>query len=195
MMVAGFITPTSGKIFIEGEMVIFKPAYKRNIGMAFQNYALFPHMTIFDNIAFPLRRRKMDKNEVSKNVKKALDLVELSQFGGRYPKQLSGGQKQRVSLARALVYNPPVLLLDEPLGALDKKLRENMQIEIDPRGIDRFEAPYDLVKTMRASILVLGPLVARFGRTRVSLPGGCAIGSRPVSFAALVSARARVVLC
>ena len=92
MMVAGFQTPTSGKIFIEGEMVVFKPAYKRNIGMAFQNYALFPHMTISENIAFPLRRRKMEKKEISKNVKKALDLVELSELGNRYPKQLSGGQ-------------------------------------------------------------------------------------------------------
>ena len=155
MMIAGFETPTSGKIYIEGEMVIFKPAYKRNIGMAFQNYALFPHMTISDNIAFPLRRRKMDKKEVSKNVKKALELVELSKFSHRFPRQLSGGQKQRVSLARALVYNPPVLLLDEPLGALDKKLRESMQLEIkhlhESLGITMFYVTHDQSEALTMS--------------------------------------------
>lgn len=130
MMIAGFQTPTSGKILLNGENILFKPSHKRNIGVAFQNYALFPHMTVFDNIAFPLRRRKMGKQEIAENVQKVLDQVELTDFRHRFPKQLSGGQQQRVSLARAIVYNPPVLLLDEPLGALDKKLRENMQLEI-----------------------------------------------------------------
>jgi ABC-type Fe3+/spermidine/putrescine transport system ATPase subunit len=130
MMIAGFQIPTSGKIFIEEEMVIYQPPYKRNIGMVFQSYALFPHMTVFDNIAFPLRMRKVKEKEISKSVMRVLDLVELSEYGTRYPKQLSGGQQQRVALARAYVYNPPVLLMDEPLGALDKKLREQMQLEI-----------------------------------------------------------------
>jgi putative spermidine/putrescine transport system ATP-binding protein len=130
MMIAGFQIPTSGRIRIEDEIVTFKPPFKRNIGMVFQNYALFPHMTVFDNIAFPLRMRKVEGKKVLENVEKVLDLVKLSGLSRRYPKQLSGGQQQRVALARALVYNPPVLLMDEPLGALDKKLREHMQLEI-----------------------------------------------------------------
>jgi putative spermidine/putrescine transport system ATP-binding protein len=130
MMIAGFQNPTSGKILLNGENILFKPSYKRNIGVAFQNYALFPHMTVFDNIAFPLRMRKMTKQDIRNNVERVLAQVELTEFRHRYPKQLSGGQQQRVSLARALVFNPPILLLDEPLGALDKKLREAMQLEI-----------------------------------------------------------------
>jgi spermidine/putrescine ABC transporter ATP-binding subunit len=130
MMIAGFQNPTSGKILLNGENILFKPSYKRNIGVAFQNYALFPHMTVFDNIAFPLRMRKMSKQDIKENVERVLEQVELTEFRRRYPRQLSGGQQQRVSLARALVFNPPILLLDEPLGALDKKLRETMQLEI-----------------------------------------------------------------
>lgn len=130
MMVAGFQTPTSGSILLNGENILFKPSHKRNIGVAFQNYALFPHMTVFDNIAFPLRMRKLSKKDIEEKVEGVLDQVELLNFRSRFPKELSGGQQQRVSLARAIVYNPPILLLDEPLGALDKKLRENMQLEI-----------------------------------------------------------------
>ena len=130
MMIAGFQTPTFGKILLNGENILFKPSHKRNIGVAFQNYALFPHMTVFNNIAFPLRMRKMSKQDIDKKVRRVLEQVELTEFRYRYPKQLSGGQQQRVSLARAIVFNPPVLLLDEPLGALDKKLRESMQLEI-----------------------------------------------------------------
>ena len=130
MMIAGFENPDSGGVFLEGEMVTFKPPYKRNIGMAFQSYALFPHLTIFDNIAFPLRMRRRPKDEIGREVARTLELVRLSGYQRRYPRQLSGGQQQRVALARALVYNPPVLLMDEPLGALDKKLREHMQLEI-----------------------------------------------------------------
>jgi putative spermidine/putrescine transport system ATP-binding protein len=130
MMIAGFQVPTSGQIFIEDKMVVYQPPFKRNIGMVFQNYALFPHMTVFDNIAFPLRMRKVERRTISEQVGKALGLVKLAELGKRYPRQLSGGQQQRVALARALVYNPPVLLMDEPLGALDKKLREHMQLEI-----------------------------------------------------------------
>jgi putative spermidine/putrescine transport system ATP-binding protein len=130
MMVAGFELPTSGKIYIRGKDVMTVPPFERNIGMVFQNYALFPHMTVFNNIAFPLKMRKMTKNEISRRVGRVLEMVKLPGFEFRLPKQLSGGQQQRVALARALVYDPPLLLMDEPLGALDKKLRDHMQIEI-----------------------------------------------------------------
>lgn len=130
MLIAGFEPPTSGEIFIRGENILLVPPFKRNIGMVFQNYALFPHMTVFDNIAFPLQMRKMTKKEIKEKVGRVLELVKLPGFEHRYPKQLSGGQQQRVALARAHIYDPPLLLMDEPLGALDKKLREYMQIEI-----------------------------------------------------------------
>ncbi len=130
MLVAGFIFPTAGDILIGDESIISKPANKRNLGIVFQNYSLFPHMTIAENIAFPLRMRKLDADSIKHKVKDALELVHLAEFGNRYPKQLSGGQQQRVALARALVFRPPILLMDEPLGALDKNLREAMQLEI-----------------------------------------------------------------
>ena len=130
MMIAGFEQPSSGEVLIRGENVILVPPSKRNIGMVFQNYALFPHMRIFENIAFPLKMRKMIGKNIKEKVKRVLEVVKLTGLAQRYPKELSGGQQQRVALARALVYDPPVLLMDEPLGALDKKLREHMQIEI-----------------------------------------------------------------
>ncbi len=130
MLVAGFIFPTAGDIRIGNESIVPKPANKRNLGIVFQNYSLFPHMTIAENIAFPLKMRKLDANDIKGKVKDALELVHLTEFGNRYPKQLSGGQQQRVALARALVFRPPILLMDEPLGALDKNLREAMQLEI-----------------------------------------------------------------
>lgn len=130
MMVAGFETPTSGEIFVGNESMTFKPPHKRNIGMVFQNYALFPHMTVEQNISFPLKMRKVPSSEIRVRIKEVLELVRLPGMEHRYPKQLSGGQQQRIALARALVFNPAVLLMDEPLGALDKKLREHMQLEI-----------------------------------------------------------------
>jgi len=130
MMVAGFVIPTSGQILVNGEDIAFRPPHKRNIGMVFQNYALFPHMTVAENIAFPLKMRKWPRDRIEQAVREALQLVRLPGFEQRYPRQLSGGQQQRVALARALVFRPPVLLMDEPLGALDKKLREEMQLEI-----------------------------------------------------------------
>ena len=130
MMLAGFETPTSGEIYLEGEPISSIPPYKRGIGMVFQNYALFPHMTVNENLAFPLEVRKLEKSEVEEKVHKALSMVELQDFGTRMPLQLSGGQQQRVALARALVFEPRFVLMDEPLGALDKKLREQMQYEI-----------------------------------------------------------------
>lgn len=130
MMIAGFLIPTEGDIKVDDRSVTTIAPYKRDIGMVFQNYALFPHMTIFKNIAFPLEMRRVQKDEISKRVKWALEMVQLSGFEYRRPSQLSGGQQQRVALARAMVFEPPVLLLDEPLGALDAKLREGMQIEL-----------------------------------------------------------------
>lgn len=130
MMLAGFESPTSGEIVLSGKAITKTPPHKRNFGMVFQNYALFPHMTIANNVAYPLTVRKVAKPEREARVKKALDMVHLGGKGDRYPGQLSGGQQQRVALARALVFNPQMVLMDEPLGALDKQLREHMQIEL-----------------------------------------------------------------
>ncbi|MFJ8235609.1 ABC transporter ATP-binding protein [Ureibacillus sp. NPDC094379] len=129
-LIAGFESLSSGSIILNNEDISMKKPYERQIGMLFQNYALFPHMTVFDNIAYPLRLRKMPKDEIKEKVEQMLSLVHLEAFGSRYPEQLSGGQQQRVALARAIVFNPPLLLLDEPLGALDKQLRKQMQYEI-----------------------------------------------------------------
>jgi spermidine/putrescine ABC transporter ATP-binding subunit len=130
MMIAGFLIPSAGDIRVDDRSITTVPPFKRNIGMVFQNYALFPHMSIFENIAFPLQMRRTPKDEIKKRVRWALELVQLPGFENRRPNQLSGGQQQRVAVARALVFEPPVLLLDEPLGALDAKLREGMQIEL-----------------------------------------------------------------
>ncbi len=130
MMLSGFETPTNGEIYLEDRPIGSIPPHKRNIGFCFQNYALFPHMTISENIGYPLRVRKMPKDEIDKKVTKTLEMVELPGFEGRRPAQLSGGQKQRIALARALVFEPQLVLMDEPLGALDKNLREQMQFEI-----------------------------------------------------------------
>jgi len=130
MMLAGFETATHGDIRLGGISINNIPPHKRGIGMVFQNYALFPHMTIAENLAFPLEVRKLGKAEREQKVKRALDMVEMGDFGGRRPAQLSGGQQQRVALARALVFEPELVLMDEPLGALDKQLREKMQFEI-----------------------------------------------------------------
>ncbi|MFT4066920.1 ABC transporter ATP-binding protein [Paraburkholderia sp.] len=130
MMLAGFESPTRGEIRLAGKRLDDKPPHRRDIGMVFQNYALFPHMTIAENVAFPLSVRRVSRGEQKMRVARALDMVELSHLAERRPAQLSGGQQQRVALARALVFEPSVVLMDEPLGALDKRLRESMQYEI-----------------------------------------------------------------
>jgi len=130
MMLAGFESATHGEIVLDQEPINNVPPHKRNIGMVFQNYALFPHMTVAENLAFPLEVRKIGKAEIERRVQKALDMVQLGAFGSRRPGQLSGGQQQRVAVARALVFEPKLVLMDEPLGALDKQLREQMQYEI-----------------------------------------------------------------
>jgi putative spermidine/putrescine transport system ATP-binding protein len=130
MMLAGFETATHGDIILDGHPINNVAPHKRDIGMVFQNYALFPHMTVAENLAFPLQVRKKNKAETEQRVQRALDMVELGAFGNRRPGQLSGGQQQRVAVARALVFEPKLVLMDEPLGALDKQLREQMQYEI-----------------------------------------------------------------
>jgi len=130
MMLAGFESPTAGEILLDGAPITRTPPHKRNFGMVFQNYALFPHLTVGDNVAYPLTVRKVPKTDIAQRVAKALDMVQLTGKGDRFPSQLSGGQQQRVALARALVFEPQLVLMDEPLGALDKQLREHMQIEL-----------------------------------------------------------------
>jgi spermidine/putrescine transport system ATP-binding protein len=129
-MIAGFVRPTAGEILLDGVDVAQVPPHRRNVHTVFQNYALFPHLDVFDNVAFGLRRRRVAKDEVRQRVNEAIDLVELGGLGGRRPQQLSGGQQQRVALARALVLRPAVLLLDEPLGALDAKIRKQLRMEL-----------------------------------------------------------------
>jgi spermidine/putrescine transport system ATP-binding protein len=129
-MVGGFEDPTEGRVFLGGDDVTEHPPYKRDVNTVFQSYALFPHLSVEKNVAFGLERKKVGKDEARKRAKEALDLVQLGQFGKRKPTQLSGGQQQRVALARALVNRPRALLLDEPLGALDLRLRKQLQIEL-----------------------------------------------------------------
>ncbi|CUH39841.1 Spermidine/putrescine import ATP-binding protein PotA [Jannaschia seosinensis] len=130
MMLAGFESATHGEIKLKGQPINNIPPHKRGIGMVFQNYALFPHMSVAENLSFPLEVRKMGKSEREGKIKRALDMVQMGDFGGRRPAQLSGGQQQRIALARALVFEPELVLMDEPLGALDKQLRETLQFEI-----------------------------------------------------------------
>ncbi len=154
-LIAGFEGLSSGAILLNNQEITKKKAYEREIGMLFQNYALFPHMTVFDNIAYPLRLRKYPKREIAEKVSDILKLVHLEEYASRFPKQLSGGQQQRVALARAIVYNPPLLLLDEPLGALDKNLRHQMQLEIkhiqEKLGITTISVTHDQEEALTMS--------------------------------------------
>ena len=129
-LIAGLAVPDGGRLHINGRDATHAAPHERDIGLVFQNYALFPHMTVAENVAFPLAMRRIDKAGAAKRVVEALELVRLPQLAGRYPKELSGGQQQRIALARCLVYKPSIVLMDEPLGALDKKLRDHMQLEI-----------------------------------------------------------------
>ena len=130
MLLAGFEQPTAGSIVLDGRRIDHLPPHRREMGVVFQNYALFPHMSVADNVAFPLKMRGVGRAEIEDRVKRALDVVQLAAMRDRRPAQLSGGQQQRVALARALVFEPAVVLMDEPLGALDKQLREQMQLDI-----------------------------------------------------------------
>ncbi len=130
MAIAGLNDPDSGEIWIDGKLVTYTPSHQRGLGMVFQNYALFPHLTVYENIAFPLRMRREKESVIREKVNRVLETVELPAVGERLPSELSGGQQQRIALARCFVYEPSIILMDEPLGALDKKLRDSLQREI-----------------------------------------------------------------
>ncbi|MEO9336636.1 ABC transporter ATP-binding protein [Mesorhizobium sp. SB112] len=169
-LVAGFTELTSGELSIGGESVVGLPAHKRNIGVVFQHYALFPHMTVGRNVAYPLSLRGIGKAEREKRVAHALDMVKMSDFAHRYPSELSGGQQQRVALARAIVFDPPLLLMDEPLGALDKKLREWLQLEI--KRIHReLGTTFVYVTHDQEEALVLSDRIAVFNQGRIEQIG------------------------
>ena len=166
MMLAGFESPTAGEILFDGRPLSRVPPHRRDIGMVFQNYALFPHMTIADNIAFPLSVRNVSPQDVRARVERALDMVQLAGFGARKPAQLSGGQQQRVAVARALVFEPKLILMDEPLGALDKQLREQMQLELR-RLHQRLAVTMVYVTHDQSEALTLSDRIAVFHRGRI----------------------------
>src|SRR5829696_838476 len=160
-MIAGFVEPTAGEILIDQQRIT-APAYKRDIGMVFQNYALFPHMTAAENVAFPLKVRRTKKDRMRQLVTEALEMVGLADRGNSYPKQLSGGQQQRIALARALVFHPRIVLLDEPLGALDKKLREELK-----RIQEQLQVTMIYVTHDQEEALVMSDRIAVFNEGRI----------------------------
>ena len=161
MMLAGFETPTNGTIVLDNEEIQNIPPFKRSIGMVFQNYALFPHMNVKENISYPLKIRKKSKKEIDRRVTEVLDMIQLDGFSSRKPQQLSGGEQQRVAVARALVYHPKLVLMDEPLGALDKRLREQMQYEIK-RLHDKIDVTMVSVTHDQTEALTMSDRVAVF---------------------------------
>jgi putative spermidine/putrescine transport system ATP-binding protein len=166
LMLAGFERPTAGHIRLRGQPIDGLPPYRRNFGMVFQNYALFPHMTVAENLAFPLSVRKFAKSEIETRVKRALDMVRLPVHGHRLPAQLSGGQQQRVAVARALVFEPQLILMDEPLGALDRQLRDEMQLEL--RGLhDRLGITTVYVTHDQAEALTMSDRIAVFHQGKI----------------------------
>jgi putative spermidine/putrescine transport system ATP-binding protein len=172
-MIAGFVDLTEGEVLMDNQPIGNLRPHRRNIGMVFQHYALFPHMTAYENVAFPLKQRKVSKEDRGRRVDEALALVRLEGFGDRYPRELSGGQQQRVALARAIVFAPQVLLMDEPLGALDKKLREWLQLEI--RRIHReLGITFVYVTHDQEEALVLSDRIAVFTKGRIEQIGTAA---------------------
>jgi spermidine/putrescine ABC transporter ATP-binding subunit len=169
-LIAGFVEPTAGRILIDGEDVTGRPAHLRGLGVVFQSYALFPHLSVFENVAFGLRERRVPAAEIGRRVKDALELVRLEGLGRQRPAELSGGMQQRVALARALVYRPRVVLLDEPLAALDKKLREGMRDEL--RAIQRSVGITTVFVTHdQAEALGLSDRIAVMSRGRIEQLG------------------------
>ena len=180
-MIAGFTSQTSGTIEIGGSDMSRVPPYRRDVGMVFQNYALFPHMTAGQNVAFPLEMRRIRRPEIKRRVAEALALVRLETFADRYPRQLSGGQQQRIALARAVVFSPRLLLMDEPLGALDKKLRETLQLEI-VRVSRELGATVIYVTHDQEEALVMSDRIAIFKSGRIEQLGtGEDLYERPIS--------------
>lgn len=180
-LIAGLTTQSRGTIEIGGVDVTGIPAYRRNVGMIFQNYALFPHMTAAQNIAFPLEMRRISRLKIEEKVAGALELVRLENLGQRYPRQLSGGQQQRIALARAVVFNPRLLLMDEPLGALDKKLREALQLEL-VRISRELQATVVYVTHDQEEALILSDRIAIFRRGGIEQLGtGADLYDRPLS--------------
>ena len=169
-MIAGLLQPTSGAIRLAGQAIDPLPPHKRNIGVVFQNYALFPHLTVAGNIGFPLKMRNVSRPDIDRRVAEVLALVDLPDHADRYPPQLSGGQQQRVALARAIVFEPSLLLMDEPLGALDKKLREQMQIEIK-RLHRRLGVTILYVTHDQDEALVMSDRIAVFNQGRIVQAG------------------------
>ncbi len=169
-VIAGFEIPDAGDVTLRGRDVTLLAPAKRNMGMVFQNYALFPHMTVADNVAFPLQMRHKSRAEIRERVAWALDTVELGGYGKRYPAQLSGGQQQRVALARAIVFDPELLLLDEPFGALDRKLREQMQLEVK-RLQRRLELTTVFVTHDQEEALILSDSIAVMSEGRIEQLG------------------------
>lgn len=166
MMLAGFEHPSSGQIWLNGSDIAQRPAHKRGLGVVFQNYALFPHMTIRENVAFPLRARRMARSAIDRLVDEALELAQIKSLADRRPGQLSGGQQQRSALARALVFGPEIVIMDEPLGALDKNLRENMQVMI--KDIHRNSGATILYVTHdQAEALTMSDRIAVFERGQI----------------------------
>ena len=169
-MIAGFIAPNEGAINLDGKSVQHLPPHKRGIGMVFQNYALFPHMTVSENVAFPLRQRRLGKTEIRQRVEEVLALVHLADFAHRYPRQLSGGQQQRIAVARAIAFHPRLLLMDEPLGALDKKLRELLQLELKDIH-QRVRSTFIYVTHDQEEAIVLSDRIAIFSHGRIEQVG------------------------
>jgi putative spermidine/putrescine transport system ATP-binding protein len=170
MMIAGFGYPTDGEIYIDSQPIVRTPPHRRNIGMVFQNYALFPHMTVAENVGFPLRQRGVGRDIIERRIVEVLEVVQLSGYQGRYPRQLSGGQQQRVALARAIIFNPRVLLMDEPLSALDKQLREGLQLEIK-RLHQQLGITFIYVTHDQREALVMSDRIAVMNRGRIEQVG------------------------
>lgn len=181
-ILAGFQDPTAGDIRLQGKSMLTTPSHKRQIGMVFQRYTLFPHLSVGENVAFPLRVRRMAKADITQKVRQALSLVRLDGFEDRMPANMSGGQQQRVALARALVYDPPVLLMDEPLSALDKKLREEIQVEIrrihQETGVTILYVTHDQEEALR-----LSDRIAIFNQGRIEQVGtGAELYANPATY-------------
>jgi putative spermidine/putrescine transport system ATP-binding protein len=180
-MIAGLVTPTEGRLFIDGADTTDTPAGERGIGMVFQSYALFPHLTVAENVAYPLRMRRVSEKQIKQDVAEVLAMVQMQEFVSRYPRELSGGQQQRVALARCFVYRPSVVLLDEPLGALDKKLREHMQLEIR-RLHKELNATFIYVTHDQEEALTMSDRICLMNRARVEQLGTpLDLYDRPVS--------------